>query len=324
MKRILILTLALVLLLTLAVTPVMAAKGPKTTVWHVPEDFTTIQAAVDSVDNGDTIIVGSGSYAGAVVTKTVTIKGTDGAMITSGVPYNEEGTSALTTAFLLKEGADGAEISHLIIPNDVNNGYFFAVFSRGVDDVSIYHLTITNSVQAISNYNGSEWDISHNKITGINPVNGGGIGIMINAWDGTRDGEPDDTEANDNVIAHNTTEGIVGDVGFSGPGILLSSGHGAGQWPGGTLTGNIVYKNRCTHTGSNGVGFEVDDVPWEKTSNAAITGNTVAFNDFRRSTYPFVWYGDEELNYISRNFVDTGAKNRGEGKDGLTPPEIFK
>ena len=320
MKKVIATSLIIMITMLFVVSPV-AAK-PDVTLWHVPGDFATIQDAIDSPDvhNGDKIMVGAGNHAGAVVTKSVVIKGTDGATITSGVPYKSGST--YETAFLLDTGSDGVEISHLIIANDATSLFFFAVFSRGIDDVSIHHLVVTNSVQAISNYNGSGWDISYNRITGTNPVNGGGIGIMVNAWDGTSDNITDTTVANDNVITHNYTEGAVGDVGYSGPGILLSSGHGSYQYPGGTLTGNIVYKNKCVHTGTNGYGFEVDDVPYELTGTAAITGNTVAFNDFRGSTYAIVWYGDETLNSVSRNFIDQ-ASDRGEGKDGLTPHEIF-
>jgi hypothetical protein len=284
-------------------------------VWEVPGDFATIQAAIDSgsVIDGDKILVGPGAHSGATVSKSVEIKGTDGAIITSGVSYN--GISGLETAFRLVPGADGTEISHLMIQNNVNTGYFFAVFSRDVDLVSIHHLTIMNSVQAISNYNGDEWDISHNKMFGVNAVTGGGIGILIGAFEGF--------DANDNLIAHNTTEGEVGDVGFSGPGILLTSLHGASNRPGGEVSGNKVYKNNCTHTGSNGVAFEIDDVTLAlaPAGDPMIFDNVIAFNDFRGSTWEIVLYPDESEDYnkFSRNL----GSNRGEGADGLTPPEIF-
>lgn len=84
-----------------------------------------------------------------------------------------------------------------------------------------------------------------------------------------------------------------------------------------------MYKNRCTHTGTNGVGFEADDVPYETSSPAAITGNTVAYNDFRGSTIPLVWNGDPDANNISRNLGVGDNPGRGEGAAGLTPHDIF-
>lgn len=319
MKKIILVILALVFLVSFSAMPV-AAKGKAAASWYVPTDFDTIQQAVDSAQPGDIIRVEAGNHAGAVINKQVVIKGIEGAVISTGVPYKSG--SPLTTAFRLDAGADGTEISHLVIPNDVGTLYFFAIFSRDVDEVLLHQLNITNSVQAISNYNGSDWNISHNTITGTNAVNGGGIGIMINAWDGTADYVPDGTQANNNLITHNYTEGKIGDVGFSGPGILLSSGHGASQYPGGTLTDNIVYQNTCIYTGDNGVGFEADDVPWELSLGASITGNSVIYNDFRGSTSAIEWFGDITLNTVSRNFLDA-ASDRGEGADAVKPPDIF-
>jgi len=289
----------------------MAAK------WNVPGDFATIQDAIDwpNVLAGDTIFVGAGNHAGAVINKPVTIKGADGTIITDGVHYGG-GHPFAKTAFLLLAGADGTEISHLTVQNDTNNWFLFAVFSRDVDNVSIHHLKIMNTVQGISNYNGDEWEISHNKILGVNALSGGGIGILIGAFEGD--------DANNSLIAHNTTEGDVGDVGFSGPGILLTSLHGAAQIPGGEVSGNKVYKNKCTHTGSNGVAFEIDDVTLENDPDGdpMISDNVIAFNDFRGSTWEILLYPEESEDYnkFSRNF----GLNRGEGAEGLTPPEIFE
>ncbi len=73
--------------------------------WHVPGQFPTIQAAIDSssVHDGDTITVSSGRHKGATVTKAITIRGLSGATITS---------------------------LHFL-------GVAFAVFSRGADFVSV-------------------------------------------------------------------------------------------------------------------------------------------------------------------------------------------
>ena len=62
--------------------------------WRVPEDFATIQEAIDSpvVADGDRIIVAPGNHAGADVTKRVQIKGEDGAVIDSG-PMHPAGLS---------------------------------------------------------------------------------------------------------------------------------------------------------------------------------------------------------------------------------------
>jgi hypothetical protein len=72
------------------------------------------------------------------------------------------------------------------------------------------------------------------------------------------------------------------------------------------------------HTGDNGVGFEVDDVRLFVDDTADIYNNTVAFNDFRGSTYEQYWFGGgDELNRVSRNFGDNRMT------DGLNPADLF-
>ena len=88
MKKFLVLWLVIVLLLPLGV---QAKPGNE---WVVPDDFATIQEAIDSasVVDGDVIRVRPGSHAGAYVSKMVTIKGMDGAIIDSG-PMHPAGLS---------------------------------------------------------------------------------------------------------------------------------------------------------------------------------------------------------------------------------------
>ncbi|NIN64300.1 MAG: hypothetical protein GTO63_06295, partial [Anaerolineae bacterium] len=72
-------------LLALLVVP-STAMAEESGVWYVPGDFATIQDAIDdsAVVDGDTIWVGPGNFAGAEVTKSVTIKGEGQAVIDSG------------------------------------------------------------------------------------------------------------------------------------------------------------------------------------------------------------------------------------------------
>ena len=54
--------------------------------WRVPRDFRTIQTAIDSprVADGDVVLVAPGRHAGAVVTKSVEIRGNGRAVIVDG------------------------------------------------------------------------------------------------------------------------------------------------------------------------------------------------------------------------------------------------
>ena len=86
MKRILILTLVLVLLLGLVATPVLA-KGPKSGDWNVPVDFETIQEAVDAASDGDTVYISAGIYEEqvSIIGKDIMLQGAPGAIILAPV-----------------------------------------------------------------------------------------------------------------------------------------------------------------------------------------------------------------------------------------------
>jgi hypothetical protein len=139
--------------------------------WRVPGNFATIKAAIDSssVVAGDKIIVEPGEHAGAFVTKAVEIKGEDGAAITSG-PAHENG---LIMGFRMLAGSDGCSINHLRFTVD-----FPIMNGAAVNDVSVSQCAFVNSVQAVSNWRGNSWQITHNEITDLRTRNGGGIGIL--------------------------------------------------------------------------------------------------------------------------------------------------
>jgi len=111
MKRLAIVLVCLAVAMSFSATVFAKGKAVSPGKWHVPGDFATIQEAIDdaAVSNGDTIFVGPGNHDGALLTKGVEIKGTDGTVINSG-PLHPAG---LTMGFRLLAGSDGATISHL-------------------------------------------------------------------------------------------------------------------------------------------------------------------------------------------------------------------
>jgi len=96
---------------------ILAGSTAQAAKWRVPEDFATIQEAIDSpaVADGDRITVAPGNHAGAWVDRGVEIKGEDGAVIDSG-PMHPAG---LSMGFPLMAGSDGATISHLTFTVDL-------------------------------------------------------------------------------------------------------------------------------------------------------------------------------------------------------------
>lgn len=280
--------------------------------WYVPGDFATIQDAISntSVVHGDRIMVGPGTYSGALVDKSVEIKGTGGATIDDGPAHG----SGLIQGFRLLAGSDGATISHLTFTVDL-----VIMNAATVDDVTVDHCTFLNAVQAISNWGGDRWQISHNEIVDLRTRNGGGIGILVADWTGGN--------VEDNVVAHNTIYGTLhvypnDGGGYNGSGIVIYADFRWGRSGASAIWFNRVVKNKVSLISDTPdvvgvVAFELTDTR-DDPNPVVIMDNAIGFNDFR-GTVLQIALTPEELeneNSISRNLGD----NRGHG---LHPALLF-
>jgi len=288
--------------------------GAEGATWDVPGDFATIQEAIDSTSvlAGDTILAGPGNHSGAYVTKEVQIRGEGGAVINDG-PLHPAG---LTMGFRLLAGSAGATISHLDFTVDlaIMNG-------DAVNDVTVDHCTFTNTIQAISNWRGSGWQISHNVITDLRARNGGGIGILVADFSGGT--------VKDNVVSHNKINGTMhisaGDCGgYNGSGIVLYAdfrGGGAGALE---ISNNRVFKNKVSLVAQEDpsapptnpidvAAFELTDTRDDVNADPypVVFDNAIGFNDFRGTVLQMSFTPTEleAENTISRNLGD----NRGHG-----------
>ncbi|HJY64984.1 MAG TPA: hypothetical protein VJ455_12580 [Ignavibacteria bacterium] len=276
------------------------------TTWNVPGDFATIQDAINNsnVVNGDVISVGPGNFNGALVTKGVVIKGEENTVINNGPVHG----SGLIMGFRFLPGSDNAAISHLTFTVDL------AIMNGGaVNNVEVSHCTFLNSIQAISNWRGSGWNINHNTVTDLRTRCGGGIGILLGDFmGGTVSG---------NVVSHNIISGTLhvaqGDCGgYAGTGIVLYADF---RWG---ASGTIAFKNNfITHNSVSLISdnpalvdvwaFELTDTR-DDPNTIVLFDNSIGFNDFRWTTSqisltPGVL--DNPVNNISRNLGD----NRGHG-----------
>lgn len=158
----------------------------------VPDDFPTIQAAVDAAnpDGGDIVMVGPGDYAGAVITNPVIIVGSgDDTRITSGTDLPGEDAFILYGPLF---DVDGTEISNLVIEYE---GLAWGVYGESADNVTIRNVTVNNANVAIDNLYGNGWTIVQNTIEGLRVPDGvtGVIAVGIRAWG----------PSSNNLIAHN-------------------------------------------------------------------------------------------------------------------------
>ena len=283
--------------------------------WNVPGDYATIADAINStsVADGDTIFVAAGNHAGAFVTKSVEIKGDDGAVISSGPVHG----SGLIQGFRLMAGSGGATISHLIFMVDlaIMNG-------AAVGNVTVENCTFLNSVQAISNWGGSGWLISHNVITDLRTRNGGGIGILVADRSGG--------VVQHNVVSHNKISGTldasapVEKGGYNGSGIVLYADFRYDQSGTQAITNNSVTKNNISLVSNKPslvdvCAFELTEARDEEspTYTYCIFDNSIVFNDFRGTALQIVLTPEDldEHNNISRNLGDS----RGHGSH----PSVF-
>jgi hypothetical protein len=273
--------------------------------WRVPGDFPTIKAAIDSpaVAAGDVILVGPGSHAGALVTKAVHIRGEGRAVINTG-PLHPSGK---TQGFRLLAGSGGASVSRLTFRVDL------AVINGGaVSGVTIAQNRFYNAYQAVTNWGGSNWDISHNDIIDLHTSCGGGIGVLIGDYAANPAGVVD------NLVAHNTISGTLHVAeddcgGYSGSGIVIYADFRWGAPGAAALAYNRVIHNKVSVVSDDPSvvdinAFELTDTRHEV---GVIYDNAIGFNDFR-GTVSQIHLAPEELgdvNVLSRNL---GA-NRGKG-----------
>jgi len=310
--------MASMLMIAVSITPSSASPDEL----HVPTtDYPTIQAAITAASPGDTIIVSAGTYAGAIVDKNVTISVTPGetAIIISGVPYKDG--SILYTAFRLDATADGAKIRGFTINCNSSESFYFAVFSRNVHNVTIDSLTVNDAVQGITNWGGSNWQITNNVLNNTEAAGGGGIAIFLGAL------PPSYPVCSGNLIQNNiiTATATAPDYTCPGIGVALDLRYGAYDKLTGSedISNNQILNNNITAPGSlNGVGIEIGVLGLEgnATKIAATLGiihnNTIQGNNIEGADLGVYFYTVTDMK-IQQNEI----KNCNEGihiEDGIS------
>jgi len=191
---------------------------------EVPREYQTIQDAIDAAKDGDTIIVSRGTYSGAVVDKAVTLRARGNVIINAGPPFRDN--SPLRAGFLFPDDYSGSG-ARIIGFRFIGRPQFgdpddempdLPIYSRGANNVTMKHNIMINSLQAVTNWNGSGWKIKHNVILNLWTRNGGSIGILSGGFDGGSYGR--------NVITGNKVLGALkvyseDGGGYDGTGIVL-------------------------------------------------------------------------------------------------------
>lgn len=271
--------------------------------------FDTIQEAVDAASDGNSIKVLAGEYVGAVVNEDLMIVGANpgGSVITSGAPYSDG--HYLETAFRLDADADGTEIKNFTVDCNRADNFFFAVFSRGANDVIVDSLTVNKPVQGITNWGGSNWQITNNVLNETEAAGGGGIAILVGAR------PPTCPIAQGNLVEDNIMTPAATAPDFTCPAIAVSldvRGSSYGQMTGSEdVSYNRIVRNDITGTGSaSEVGIEVGVIGVSEDANkiAATLGlvhdNTVRGNIIDSTDWGIYFYTVADLTVQGNEVID--------------------
>jgi hypothetical protein len=153
---------------------------------HVPQDFPTIQAAVDTAHALDTIQVGPGRWCGARITKTLHLVGKEGATI-MGCPPGVPGPVGIIArrGFHVDAAASGTSISHFVFDgngvsdaNRVPLSYGIET-AAGADDLVIDSNTFQGGAFGILAFGGNNDQVTHNKFNGFTVLSSGEGGAAI-------------------------------------------------------------------------------------------------------------------------------------------------
>lgn len=285
-------------------------------VWQVPNDFETIQEALDSnsVVDGDFIFVGRGEHSGAIVTKAVGIVGLPGAVITDGpvlaqeVPCHGDLNIGFRFGFQGDPPGSGATIRNFAF-KDVA----FPVFSRGADGVKVISCQMSGAVQGITNVGGTNWQIVSNTITQLRAANGGGIGILV----GDRYARPGGVKNNRvylNSILGTLSVSSCETGGYNGSGILLYADY---RWDGlgaESIENNIVQLNYVSVMSESPetvdiVGIELTDTREDTSLDPVIVDNYIILNRLIDLSEPFKFAPEtvQDENVIRANRTNESA-----------------
>jgi hypothetical protein len=209
---------------------------------RVPEDFATIQAAVDAADPGDLVLIGPGTYAEEVVVETddLTLRGLDrNAVILDG------GFSLVNG--IRVAGAAGVAIENMTARNYTKNGFFWT----GSEGYRGSYLTAyRNGDYGVYAYDSTKGELEHSYASG-SPDAGFYIGQCYPC-----DAVIDDVVAEYNGLGYSGTNSggnlliVNSTFRFNRAGIVPNSGSYELCYPsrGTTIIGNLVYSNNQADT----------------------------------------------------------------------------
>ncbi|MDD5438758.1 MAG: NosD domain-containing protein [Candidatus Omnitrophica bacterium] len=227
--------------------------GPQQRILYVPQQYATIQAAIDAAEAGDRIVVSNGTYAEKIVVNksginlegqgaSTVIQGTsDGACVTCENIADTEtvikgfGIAGGMYGILCKGTAQAVRIQGNTIVNNVSNTYGFGVYLQQNARAAIINNSISNSARGIQSEGNNNLTITGNTIQSCRGSYGGGLYLVgatafiannyiANCWDGgiTLAGNCNATVRN-NKLSGNTSWNKSGGLDLSQSTVLIEN-----------------------------------------------------------------------------------------------------
>jgi len=288
--------------MVLVLTLVSECSSLATTI-YVPDDYSTIQDAIDGSQDGDTIIVRAGTYRENIdyYGKAITLTSEDGPAVT--VIDGSDVKSVVS--FHRGEGRDSV-LSGFTITNGQGNRIFSPDEHRGGGIYCVAAATITGNI-ITENYlpYGSGGGIyckgdaliEDNEISSNSANFGGGIRLGSN-----------NPIVSGNYISGNFVYGTYQLYGAGGGGIYCSSGKP-------TITGNLIQDNECSiswyYGGGCGGGI------FTEASEATVERNLLVENIAGWSGGGIYLYGSEDS--VSANFIFNNSADSAGGGVCIVP-----
>jgi len=292
----------LVLLVTSVFISAFEIQSVKARTIKVPDDYPTIQLAINHASSGDTVYVRAGTYnENVVVNKTLLVIGENSSntIVDGGnTGFTVSADNVTLTGFMIQNALTSIYCNSSIGGNITGNIMLNNAVGRGVRVDSSSNGNTINRNNITNGYYGIELDSSSNNTISNNTMTSNGDGILLNTgcdrntlynntvWNDA-DGIDLGTNSENNTIARNNlTDNTIG--------LLVSSSHN-----------NTVSENNIANN-NEGIWFD-----WS-------TNNTVVGNNITSNSQSGVRLRDNATNntFFHNNFVnnhqqvdDTGEVN---------------
>lgn len=261
---------------------------------RVPQDYPSIQQAIDNVCEGGSIIVSTGTYFGSfyINKPRVTIKGI--------------GKPEIAGQFVLNENSDGSSIQNLIIRVIIPDNYSYysnaGFLAYNSDKLTITNNDITDYFLAgnvgINLRNSSKSKIKNNKINNITS------GIEITNYEYPVTGYSQDNEISNNTISNYRVSGVL--LGGNTIDNIVKNN---------TIRDQTHYRIIIDYYGGISIFGNNNSIKNNQVSNAAVgyymeekySGNQITGNDFSNNTKWGVkvkrYIDDFGTNYFKNNTI---------------------